>query len=114
MFLWNISINTFILYCIFYFNSIRYFNSIDLQKYNLTFLIILATSLGTTIFFIIKIYIENQLGIKEKIMTKEYETKLNEVKNELKENQNKNFNEVKNELKKIKIKTLMNKSACTK
>ena len=28
-------------------------------------------------------------------MTKEYETKLDEVKNELKENQNKNFNELK-------------------
>ena len=45
----------------------------DLEKYNLTFIVILITSIATSAFFLIRIYIENQLGIKEKEMLKEYQ-----------------------------------------
>ena len=44
----------------------------DLEKYNLTFIVILITSIATSTFFLIRIYIENQLGIKEKEMLEEY------------------------------------------
>ena len=54
--------------------------NIDLARYNFTFIVVLTTSIGTTIFFLIKVYIENQLVIKEREMLKEYEDKINEVK----------------------------------
>ena len=49
----------------------------DLEKYNLTFIVILITSIATGSFFLIRIYIENQLGIQEKEMLKEYQESLN-------------------------------------
>ena len=51
-------------------------DSTDLEKYNITFVVILITSIATGSFFLIKIYIENQLGVKEKEMLKEYQDAL--------------------------------------
>ena len=55
--------------------------------------IVLGTSLVTGGFFLVKIYIENQLGIKEKEMIKEYEDSLNRKIKEQTEQQNLKFEE---------------------
>ena len=92
----------------------------DIEKYNLTFIVILITSIATSAFFLIKIYIENQLGVKEKQMLKEYQDALDkqtrkqddrfksfEEKHDLKMNNlisqlNNNFNTMSNDIKGIK------------
>ncbi len=47
---------------------------------NLTPIVIAATSIIAAVFFTIKIYLGNQLSIKEKKMLKEYSDKVEEVK----------------------------------
>ena len=64
-------------------------DSTDLEKYNITFVVILITSIATGSFFLIKIYIENQLGVKEKEMLKEYQDALDKQTKE----QNHKFDE---------------------
>ena len=74
----------FILLIIFNFVTVAYltvivynvFCSNNLENYNLTFIIILITSIATGSFFLVRVYIENQLGIKEKEMLKEYQDAL--------------------------------------
>ena len=70
--------------------------------------IVLGTSLVTGRFFLVKIYIENQLGIKEKEMLKEYQealdkqTKEQNVKfSDLENKQNERFTNLENGQKKI-------------
>ena len=44
----------------------------NVEKYNLTAIVLLITTIGTASFFLIPTYIAHQLGVKEKEMLKEY------------------------------------------
>ena len=67
------------------------------NKYNYYLaIIILVTSIATGSFFLIRIYIENQLGIKEKEMIKEYQDFVNNKIQEQTERQNLKFDNLAN------------------
>ena len=67
------------------------FDSLDNKHNYYVAIIILVTSIATSSFFLIKIYIENQLGIKEKDMIKEYQDFVNNKIQEQTEQQNLKF-----------------------
>ncbi len=67
----------FLIYGSIFFYKVSY-NHVSFK--NLTPIVIAATSIIAAVFFTIKIYLENQLSIKEKKMLKEYSDKVEEVK----------------------------------
>lgn len=78
---------------IWFFGNSIYRNYSDELKESLISFVILSTSLVAGAYVFIKIYIENQLDIKERKMLQEYLDKLDQTKKEMKEEMNRLFTE---------------------
>ncbi len=67
------------------FGIATYYNYYEELEKNLVAFVLLATSIVAAAFLFIRIYIDNQLSIKEKEMLKEYSDKVEEVKKDITE-----------------------------
>ncbi len=67
------------------FGIATYYNYYKLLGLNLVAFVLLSTSIVAAAFLFIRIYIDNQLSIKEKEMLKEYSDKVEEVKKDITE-----------------------------
>ncbi len=70
---------------IYVFGRYIYCNYSDLLEEDLIAFVVLATSIVGGVFLFVRIYIDNQLSIKEKEMLKEYSDKVEEVKKDFAE-----------------------------
>ncbi len=65
------------------FGIATYYNYYKLLGLNLVAFVLLSTSIVAATFLFIRIYIDNQLSIKEKEMLEEYSDKIEEVKKDI-------------------------------